>query len=244
MKQFQQSQSVITIVKPSILGYDEQERFKNQMLIFGHTGITLGAAVLLDGILTKRYSLSSEEKKLRECDEHSAGTVPTQDCSSGSRASWFISLANHIDIRLLLIGSLLPDIIDKPTGHLFFKDTFSNGRIFSHTLLFFIVITLFAFYLYRSHGKRWLLTLSFGIFAHLMQDQMWLEPQTLLWPLHGFAFERIDLTNWIPGIIHALLTNPRSIYTRAHRCVDTYLVYGGIGAKEKGLCLCQKRQVV
>jgi len=178
------------------------------MLIFGHTGVTLGAAVLLDGILTKRHSLSSEEKKLREYNEHSAGALPAQDCFSGNRTSWFISLVNHIDVRLLLIGSLLPDIIDKPVGHLFFKATFSTGRIFSHTLLFLIVITLFALYLYRSRGKRWLLALSLGTFAHLMEDQMWLEPQTLLWPLHSFAFERIDLTYWVPGIIHALMTNP------------------------------------
>ena len=178
------------------------------MLIFGHTGITLGAAVLLDGILTKRHSLSTGENKSREHREHSAGALPAQDCCSASRTSWFISLVNHIDVRLLLIGSLLPDIIDKPVGHLFFKDTFSNGRIFSHTLLFLIVITLFALYLYRSHGKRWLLALSLGTFAHLMEDQMWLEPQTLLWPLHSFAFKRIDLTYWVPGIIHALMTNP------------------------------------
>lgn len=178
------------------------------MLIFGHTGITLGAAVLLDSILTKRHSFSSEEKKLKEYKAHSAEALPAQDCSSGSRTSWFISLANHIDIRLLLIGSLLPDIIDKPVGHLFFKATFSNGRIFSHTLLFLIVITLLALYLHRSRGKRWLLALPLGIFAHLIEDQMWFEPQTLLWPLHGFAFEKIDLTNWVLGTIHALLTNP------------------------------------
>jgi len=37
---------------------------------------------------------------------------------------------------------------------------------------------------------------------------MWLTPQTLLWPLYGFAFEKIALTHWLQGIFHALLTDP------------------------------------
>ena len=37
---------------------------------------------------------------------------------------------------------------------------------------------------------------------------MWLEPQTLFWPLYGFAFERIDLTHWVYNIIYALFNNP------------------------------------
>ncbi|MBA7692845.1 hypothetical protein ES703_101414 [subsurface metagenome] len=81
------------------------------MLIFGHVGITLGAAVFLNGALTKSYSLCA-----------------------GGRASGLASLGNRIDIRLLLLGSLLPDIIDKPIGQFFFRDTFSNGRIFCHPI--------------------------------------------------------------------------------------------------------------
>jgi len=69
------------------------------MLIFGHAGITLGATALLNGALTKSYSLCA-----------------------GGRASWLASLGNRIDIRLLLLGSLLPDIIDKPAGQFSFDE--------------------------------------------------------------------------------------------------------------------------
>jgi membrane-bound metal-dependent hydrolase YbcI (DUF457 family) len=117
-------------------------------------------------------------------------------------------LADRIDIRLLLIGSLLPDIIDKPVGMLFFRDTFSNGQIFSHTLLFFAVITLGGLCLYRRRDKTWLLVLSFGTFTHLILDAMWRKPRTLLWPLYGFSFEKIDLTNWLPEKWHIWLTEP------------------------------------
>jgi hypothetical protein len=36
------------------------------------------------------------------------------------------------DIRLLILGSLLPDLIDKPLGHIILPE--NNGRIFAHTL--------------------------------------------------------------------------------------------------------------
>ncbi|MBL7125475.1 MAG: metal-dependent hydrolase, partial [Dehalococcoidales bacterium] len=178
------------------------------MLIFGHVGITLGTTVLLNGALTKSYSPTSKETKEKEHLRASSELVPARNCTSGSRASWLTSLGNRIDIRLLLIGSLLPDFIDKPIGQFFFRDTFSNGRIFYHTLLFLILITLAGYYLYQNRGKLWLLVLSFGTGMHLVQDQMWLEPRTLLWPLYGFAFEKLDLTHWAQGILHTLLTEP------------------------------------
>ena len=159
------------------------------MLIFGHAGITLGAAALLNGALSK-------------------SCLPTaQGCTSGSKASWLTSLGNHIDIRLLLIGSILPDIVDKPIGLYLFRDSFSTGRIFCHTLLFLSIITVAGLYLFKSRGKVRLLILSFGTLAHLILDQMWLVPQALLWPLYGFTFPPTDLTDWTLDRFHAL-THP------------------------------------
>lgn len=131
-----------------------------------------------------------------------SGNIP------GQKVSWLDSLAKHVDIRFLLIGSLLPDIVDKPVGLLLFRETFSNGRIFCHTLLFLGLLSLAGIYFYRRGGKTWLLALSFGTFTHLILDQMWRSPRTLLWPVYGFAFEKIDLTGWMSNIFYALLTDP------------------------------------
>ena len=162
------------------------------MLIFGHTGITLGAGVLLKSTLTRSYPLQPRVNKITD----------------GSRASWFTFL-EKIDTRLLLVGSLLPDIIDKPLGQFVFREYLSNGRIFCHTLAFLLFITLSGFYLYyRSHGKTWLLVLAFGTFTHLICDQMWLAPQTLLWPVYGWTFPTYDLTYWLQNIFYALFTDP------------------------------------
>lgn len=92
-------------------------------LIFGHTGITFGAVVLLKSTLTRSYFLQPRVNKVVECLEFTS-------------------------------------------------------------------------------------VLSFGTFMHLIQDQMWLEPRTLLWPLYGFAFEKKDLTYWVQNILYALRTKP------------------------------------
>jgi membrane-bound metal-dependent hydrolase YbcI (DUF457 family) len=118
-------------------------------------------------------------------------------------------LGTRIDIRLLLIGSLLPDIIDKPVGLLLFRETLSNGRIFCHTLLFLILITLAGLYLYKSRGRTSLLAVSVGTFTHLIFDQMWRTPRTLFWPVYGLTFDRMDVSDWILNILHALMTDPQ-----------------------------------
>ena len=169
------------------------------MLVLGHAGITLGIATALNGALSKKYPAS----------------IPSNPASTELpfMMSLFYSLARRIDIRILLIGSLLPDIIDKPVGQILLQDTLSNGRIFCHTLLFLLIIFFSGIYLYQKRKKDWLLVLSFGTFTHLIFDQMWLTPHTLFWPLFGWSFEKgpPDLIIWVQGIFTELISEP-SVY--------------------------------
>lgn len=151
------------------------------MLVFGHTGITLGATLLL------------------------SSTPSGMQCVT-SRISSFI---RRLDLRLVLIGSLLPDIIDKPLGHFIFRETISNGRIFSHTLLFLAIISLAGFLLYRRWERTWLLALAAGSFWHLVLDEMWLAPRTLLWPAFGFSFEKLAIDNLFSHLLYNLFTYPK-----------------------------------
>ena len=154
------------------------------MLILGHTGITLGAATLI------------------------AGAVNSRQAAETAGISWFASLSRYVDIRLLLVGSLLPDIIDKPLGQYFFRETFDNGRIFSHTLLFIILISAVGFFLYKRRRQVWMLALAAGSFLHLVLDEIWNTTATLFWPLMGFTFEKIELTGWASNILRSLLSEP------------------------------------
>ena len=169
------------------------------MLILGHAGITLGAAILLDTVVARGYSIKTRQ--------NGAKNYP-----AAGNASWLISLRNYVDIRLLLLASLFPDIIDKPLGLVFLKDTFNNGRIYCHTLAFTLLITLAGFYICRRHGKTWLLTLAFGSFTHLLFDKMWLEPQTLFWPLYGFTFHRGVPNSWISDNLVQLRLDPGTYF--------------------------------
>jgi inner membrane protein len=154
------------------------------MLVLGHAGITLGAAAVL------------------------AGAVKNHHSPKVGRVGWFTALSSYVDIRVLLLGSLLPDIIDKPVGQFFFRETFNNGRIFSHTLTFVIVLAVAGFYLFRRYRQVWLLTIAFGAFMHLALDQMWYEPGTLFWPFLGISFSAIELTGWLSSIFDNLVSNP------------------------------------
>lgn len=171
------------------------------MLVFGHVAITIGAAVVVVGAIS-RNSLKNTVNGRANASQSAQGLLVRKPLSLLS------SLGNLVDIRLILVGSLLPDIIDKPIGLFFFRETFNNGRIFSHTLLFLILITVAGFYLFKRFRKSWLLALSFGTFTHLVLDQMWLESRTLLWPLFGFTFDRLGQTAWLPDILRALFDNP------------------------------------
>ncbi|OGO00792.1 MAG: hypothetical protein A2Y90_03805, partial [Chloroflexi bacterium RBG_13_52_12] len=149
------------------------------MLILGHAGITLGAATLIAGGVNSRHE----------------------------KVSWLVSLSKYLDIRLLLVGSLLPDIIDKPVGQYLFKETFGTGRIFSHTLLFLVLLSAVGFYLYKGHRQTWMLALAAGTLAHLLLDEMWQAPATLFWPFMGFSFKEIDLAVWASNIIHDMFSS-------------------------------------
>ena len=154
------------------------------MLLLAHTGLTLGIARGLDELLL-------------------------QHPSSSRLCRWSRKLIDKVDYRLVLIGSLLPDIIDKPVGIYLFRETFSNGRIFGHTLLF--LLFLFLLGLYLRYRFRWSggLILCFCSTIHLLLDGMWSDPQTFLWPFYGLAFEKEDLALWIPHMLLALKTQPR-----------------------------------
>ena len=179
------------------------------MLLFGHAGITLGSAVLLAKLLPYRSFSGTTGNTVIQSHSASARLTESQGNLQGHLASWLGLLGNNIDIRVLIIGSLLPDIIDKPLGYLFFRNAIGTGIAFAHSLLSLFLVTLAGAYLYKKYGKTGLPVISFGVFTHLIFDEMWLKPRTLFWPLNGFTFARGDATTWIPGMLEALMTDPQ-----------------------------------
>jgi inner membrane protein len=194
------------------------------LFVFGHIGITLGAAVAGSGVyqvLQERFHKLDQVPPAPSADHPS----PRLEKSPFSVTVWIERLGRFIDIRLLIIGSMLPDIIDKPVGVFFFKSTFDNGRIVSHTLVFLLVLLIPGLFLYWQRRKSWLLALAFGTLAHLILDQMWQSPQTLLWPLYGWEFPRFYEPDIIGLWVSMLKSNPE-VYIPEFLGAAIILVFG------------------
>jgi inner membrane protein len=93
------------------------------------------------------------------------------------------------DYRFVIMGSMLPDIIDKPIGVFnILGSTFDSGRALSHTLLFILIITLLSVYFLRSNRLAWFKFLAVASVIHVLLDEMWKYPKIFLWPLYGIDF--------------------------------------------------------
>ena len=152
------------------------------MMILAHTGITLGVTVLAGNIAIRK-------------------TTPTNRV-----ASWLAAFYRRIDFRILLIGALLSDIIDKPIGGILFRDQLASGRLFAHTLLFLVLLFIAGIILYRLRHSVWMLVLAFGSFTHLILDSMWQAPRTMLWPFLGLEFEKLTAEDWISHWLNEFFT--------------------------------------
>jgi hypothetical protein len=95
------------------------------------------------------------------------------------------------NLAFLALGSMLPDIIDKPLGQLLYGSP-AMGRTFAHTLLFLLLISGLALYLRDVR----LASMSGGVLTHLILDSMWASPIILLWPLLGPFPQAAHLEAW------------------------------------------------
>lgn len=86
----------------------------------------------------------------------------------------------HPALLFIFIGSMLPDLIDKPLGWLIYG-SMATGRIYAHTLLFLLVLVAIA----ATLQSRAIGSLAFGVLAHQALDAIWRTPEIFLWPLLG-----------------------------------------------------------
>lgn len=83
---------------------------------------------------------------------------------------------SRYDIRLLVIGAMLPDLLDKPLN----IAGLSAGRGYAHTTLCAIVLL--------AACVRWNIPeLAFGSIMHYTLDALWRAPAVLFWPLRGLS---------------------------------------------------------
>jgi inner membrane protein len=114
-----------------------------------------------------------------------------------------------MDLRWVLAGSILPDVIDKPLGSILFHDTFQTHRLFAHSVLFPILALLIVIVATRrgSALRKGLIGLVIGMLVHLVLDAAWADPEAFWWPLFGLQFPHVA-DSWFPDLVSSMLTNP------------------------------------
>jgi hypothetical protein len=92
----------------------------------------------------------------------------------------------RVDVRFLLLGTILPDLIDLPIGTLILADRYSTGELWSHSLLVpSVYMTGVVLLTRRGRRRRALMAVGVGWLFHLLIDAMWLDEQVFLWPWFG-----------------------------------------------------------
>ncbi len=84
-------------------------------------------------------------------------------------------------------GAVLPDLIDKPLG-LLITGSGGFGRIYAHTLLFFLLLISAGCLSRGMYSRRvgtLVLSAAAGVLSHQLLDVLWLLPVTWYWPLLG-----------------------------------------------------------
>ncbi len=118
----------------------------------------------------------------------------------------------RLDYRFVLLGAILPDLVDKPLGELIFPATFQSGKIFGHTLLVSACLLVAGGAIYRSKRKAGVLSLGIGTTSHLLGDAMWNTAATLLWPLLGWFRPEEFAGTWFQRMLH-YLSSPWIFFT-------------------------------
>lgn len=158
------------------------------MFPIGHAGLAAGAAWLIAIVISKNRTNSPIQPKPEYISDN-------------------LTTIGNIDYRLVILGSLLPDIVDKPLWFLSQGGLFPSGRSYAHTFLFSLILLIGGLILLKFR-KSWLLTVSLSSFSHLILDEMWQTPATLWWPFAGEFLRVTDTTGWFAGMIQPLITRP------------------------------------
>lgn len=102
-----------------------------------------------------------------------------------------------VDIRFLMLGAALADLIDLPIGTLILADRFSTGELWAHSLLApslymaaVLVVTR------RGRRRRAFMAVGVGWLFHLLLDGMWLNEDVFLWPFFGWELPAGQAPFW------------------------------------------------
>jgi membrane-bound metal-dependent hydrolase YbcI (DUF457 family) len=93
---------------------------------------------------------------------------------------WSVFRDPAIDYRLVMVGAMLPDVVDAPFG----GPRIMHSVTASAVLLGAVMLATRK----RRAARRRLLAVPIGTFMHLVLDFMWTQSHVFWWPFLGRAF--------------------------------------------------------
>ncbi len=115
----------------------------------------------------------------------------------------------NMDLRFVALGSLLPDLVDKPIGSVLFVDHFQTGRVYGHALVAPVALLAVVMLATRrgSARRKALLGLPIGALLHLFLDGQWANPEGFWWPFLGLDFPEMHPARLWP-LLRDTITDP------------------------------------
>lgn len=113
-----------------------------------------------------------------------------------------------VDIRFLVAGALLPDLVDLPVGTLLFADRYSTGELWFHGLAvpsLLVVGVLLA--TRRGRRRRAWMAVPIGMMLHILVDGVWTTGAVFAWPFFGLDLPPGPRPYW-PGAWDRALADP------------------------------------
>jgi LexA-binding, inner membrane-associated putative hydrolase len=102
-----------------------------------------------------------------------------------------------VDMRFLLLGAVIADLIDMPIGTLILADRYSTGELWAHSLLIpslYMAIVLLV--TRRGRKRRAFMAIGVAWLFHLLLDGMWTDPDVFLWPFFGWEISPGQAPYW------------------------------------------------
>ncbi|HWC14734.1 MAG TPA: metal-dependent hydrolase [Actinomycetota bacterium] len=92
----------------------------------------------------------------------------------------------RIDYRWILIGAVVPDLVDGVLSLTVYEG--DSGRGVAHSITAVVVVAIVVLVTTRGPARLSLFGLPVGWLTHLVADGMWQAPKTFLWPAFGTGF--------------------------------------------------------
>lgn len=92
----------------------------------------------------------------------------------------------RIDYRYVLIGAVLPDVVDGLLGPFWFEGP--AGRWVAHSLVAVVAVAVCVLLALRGERRLAVFGIAVGWLLHLVGDGMWSAPETFYWPAFGTDF--------------------------------------------------------